>query len=245
MANVIPVKHIEFKDPTERQTYGLKLKKQIEDALRDRQGYDKMRTDWLKQYDGRMERLDKPAGWQAKVDISTTREAIQAVRARLVNPVIQQDKVMVGQPRKPEFEDFAKQIETFLDYAFDQFDNQRLFMEMVENAAVYGMGIIKTPFLIERRTVKEWQEVDVPLAPPPGMGGMQEEPAGMGMLPGGGGMEMGPPQGEVGTQQFLPDMGAFPQTQKQMQEMTRTYDKSRRFPPAGSSDRFHLSSYSS
>ena len=225
MANVIPVKHIEFKDPTERQACGLKLKKQIEDALRDRQGYDKMRTDWLKQYDGRMERLDKPAGWQAKVDISTTREAIQAVRARLVNPVIQQDKVMVGQPRKPEFEDFAKKVEVFLDYAFDQFDNQRLFMEMVENAAVYGMGIVKTPFLIERRTVKEWQEVDVPLAPPPGMGGMQEEPAGMGISPGGGGMEMGPPQGEMGTQQFLPDMGAFPQTQKQMQEMTRTYDE--------------------
>ncbi len=241
MANVVPVKHIEFKDPTERQTYGMKLKKQIEDALRDRQGYDKMRTDWLKQYDGRMERLDKPAGWQAKVDISTTREAIQAVRARLVNPVIQQDKVMVGQPRKPEFEDFAKQVEAFLDYAFDQFDNQRLFMEMVENAAVYGMGVVKTPFLIERRTVKEWQEVDVPLAPPPGMGGMQEGPPGMGTPPGGemgmspgggmgmppqgGGMEMGPSPGEMGTQQFLPDMGMLPQTQKQMQETTRTYDE--------------------
>ena len=172
MANVVEVKHVQFQSESQRELFAKTLKDDIKDALKDRQEYDHKRAIWLKQNEGRVERIDKPASWQSQLDIPTTREVVQAVRARLVNPIIQQDKVMVAQPRKPEFEDFARQVEEFMDYAFDQFDTQRLFMEWIENAIVYGMGILKVPWVHEQKTVMEWVEAQVPT------GQMQQLPDG-------------------------------------------------------------------
>jgi hypothetical protein len=101
-----PVKKIPTQplDETQIKKLEVYLQQELKDCFRDREGLEKKMEDWLKQIDGRLERSDRPAAWQSKIDINTSRKLIQAVTARLTNPFFTQPQIMGTKPRKPNFD---------------------------------------------------------------------------------------------------------------------------------------------
>ena len=91
------------------------LKREHEQAFQDRQGLEKKWKLWLEQANSRRKRPDaKPR--DAKIDMPFTRRRLMQNAARLLNPVFQQDQLMVARPSFPQYHDFAVALEGFMEY---------------------------------------------------------------------------------------------------------------------------------
>lgn len=165
-APTIKVQHVSLEDRAKLEEW---LEKELKDSYSDRKGLEKKWQAWVKQYDSRLPRTDRPASWQSAIDIATTRKLLQAVIARLTNPFFQNPQIITSRPREPQFDKFAGKMDLLQDYLWDQIDSEELIKNMAEDHVVYGMSIVKTLFLDTRKKVKGWvsQEVLDPLTGQP------------------------------------------------------------------------------
>jgi hypothetical protein len=93
------------------------FEREIEDAISARSEMEKQWKQAIRQYYGRMERTGKGKR-RSNVDIPITREYSQQSKARLVNPLFQQETVFVSWPRPnaqgqiaPGADDLSRTIE--------------------------------------------------------------------------------------------------------------------------------------
>lgn len=147
--------------PDDLQKISKELQSKIRKAKTSKKKIEE-RWSWSQaQYDGELRRMDSPEEWEPDIDSQNTFVRIQARQARLINPIVQQDPPFVAIPYEG-FEDFAEVIEHFLKFKVDQMNltgqTFRQFLEtIVTHLDVYGLAIVKVPFVIERRLVKEWR----------------------------------------------------------------------------------------
>ncbi len=143
-----------------------KLSKYIADELtrcyRERKNLEESWEIWSKQYSGRLSRDDKTETWQPDFDIGVTRELAFQQEPRIVNTILQQDKVMICTPRETvldqqEVVQQAKQTEEFLDYDADSFDLEDFLRQAVRNAQIYKYSVAKSSSESGNKRAKVWQ----------------------------------------------------------------------------------------
>lgn len=154
--------------------------REIEDAISARSEMEKQWKQAIRQYYGRLER--KAAGKRrANIDIPITREYSQQSKARLVNPLFQQqESLFVCWPRPnaqgqivPGAEQFARELEEALDYISDKAGLLKVCNDWVRLSHIYHYVPIKAAWTDEKRTIKEWQKQQVPVMDEMGQPAMQ------------------------------------------------------------------------
>ena len=118
-----------------------------------------------RQYDGRLTREDISDGWESNIDIPITYERSSSVKARMINPIIQQDPIFSCKPRKPNDRAVAAECEEYIDYMTDTVYNVRKIAEQaMTDAHIYPYAVVKVGFVDEVTVSKEWivGDVDVP-----------------------------------------------------------------------------------
>lgn len=142
------------------------LSKNLQEKIRkSRTSRKKIEDRWSwnqAQYDGELRRMDSPDEWEPDVDAQTTFIRCQARQARLINPIVQQDPIFIAVPFEG-YEDFAETIEHYLKFKIQQMESSgnnsfRRFLErIVVDLDVYGLAIVKVPFVIEKKRIREWK----------------------------------------------------------------------------------------
>ena len=115
---------------------------------------------WIIQANSRRKRKDATSR-DSQLDMTLTRERMGQNSARLMNPIFQQDQQFVAIPRRPQAEPASRQYEKVLDYIFDRFDSRELCEDWIEQAQVFPVGIVKTPWVTTKTKVRKWQEIDI------------------------------------------------------------------------------------
>lgn len=133
----------------------------VERAITKRAKIEETWRSSLAQYAGEVSRLDAPEEWEPDVDTQLTYTRSQARAARLINPIVQQDPPFVVIPYEG-YEDFADAIEHYLKWKIDQMALEpggsfREFLHaIVRDLDVFGMAVVKVPFVRHQKTIKEW-----------------------------------------------------------------------------------------
>jgi len=91
----------------EKKKLGSWLKKQIDQALQDRSGFEEKVKAWRQQFYARLPR-ESASSMDAQVDIPITRENAQAIRSRILNPIYQQPQRIVADPQSPDHAEAAR-----------------------------------------------------------------------------------------------------------------------------------------
>ena len=155
------VAHVDLK-PEQKDKLREHLKREHRSALDERSGMEKKWKDWVKQAASRRERKDaKPR--DSQIDMPLTAERIAQSKARLLNPIFQQDPVFVSKPKKPDRIDLARQVEEFVQYITDRFDLESVCDSWADQFHVFPVGVLKTAWVTEVEKVKKWtplQDVD-------------------------------------------------------------------------------------
>ena len=130
---------------------------ELDTALAMRKETEKKWKDWVKQYNGRLEREDAGPN-ESDVDMGGTRKhSIQNV-SRLLNPIFQQDQIFVCKPKRKG--EMAKQAARFWERYSRQIEDKKkdlqLCNKLVKNAQIFGSGWVKVGWGVERQTVTEW-----------------------------------------------------------------------------------------
>ena len=136
------------------------LQKEHEQAFQDRSGLEKKWEAWLLQANSRRKRADGKSR-DAQIDSSLTRRRLIQHSARMRNPIFQQDQIMVAEPRRASYMEFARSIEDFLDYILDEADLDALCEDWIEQWQVFSLGVVKTPFVRKIKHVKQWTPIDM------------------------------------------------------------------------------------
>lgn len=137
------------------------LSDQIEKAISRRARIEARWRESMAQYDGEVSRLDSPEEWEPDVDTQLTYTRSQARAARLINPIVQQDPPFVVVPYEG-YEDFADAVEQYLKWKIDQMNLgpgpsfRELLHSIVHDLDVFGMAVVKVPFVKHEKTIKEW-----------------------------------------------------------------------------------------
>lgn len=132
------------------------LKEELDRAFLDREKLERKWGEWLKQYDGRLERNDSPATWQSRLDFATTRKHLQHVGARLTNPFFNQEHILTAKPRTPEYDELSRKLDLLFDYLFDRFDAQQFTSDCVQDHMVYGYSAAKVLFVNKQTNIADW-----------------------------------------------------------------------------------------
>lgn len=140
--------------------------KEIEDAIRDRQGMERQCMTSLQQYNSRLRRPDATGALESDLDMTVTREFCQQNRSRLENPLFQQDVLFVSNPRKPNFEEAARVYEGILDFICDKAEMLTFVDSFLLNSQIFPYAVAKVPWVVEKRKVKEWQQTQTPVIDP-------------------------------------------------------------------------------
>lgn len=135
------------------------LSKEIEDAINWRSPLERKWEQWEKQADSRRKREDA-RGRDSDIDMTLTREKMIQIAARMQNPVFQQDTIFGGSPRTAGSEKLARDIEYVLDEKMDALNPMPLLDEWIEQFLTFPLGVLKTPFVTEKRRVKSWQPIE-------------------------------------------------------------------------------------
>ena len=115
---------------------------------------------WIAQYNGRQKRsVGSPR--DAQIDTTASCELAQQIRARVLNPIFQQEQLMTTKPRIPGKMDDARAIERVADFITDKVPMMRICDHWFRTAEVLPFGIVKVGWTVETRKVKEWKEVPV------------------------------------------------------------------------------------
>lgn len=134
------------------------LKKEHEQALRDRSGLEEKWKLWLEQANSRRKRQGaKPK--DSQVDMPLTRRRLMQNAARLLNPIFQQDQLMVAKPSSPMYDEFAMSLEPFMEYITGKVDLQAISEDWVEQFQIFNLGVVKTPFVRKVKYVKKWTDI--------------------------------------------------------------------------------------
>lgn len=136
------------------------LQKEHEQAFRDRSGLEKKWEAWLQQANSRRKRKGGKSR-DAQIDMPLTRRRLIQHSARMRNPIFQQDQIMVAEPRKASYMQFARSLEDFLDYILDEAELDALCEDWVEQWQIFSFGVVKTPFVREIKHVKQWTPIDM------------------------------------------------------------------------------------
>jgi hypothetical protein len=134
------------------------LQKEHSQAISDRAGLEKNWKLWLQQANSRRKRPDA-RGRDSKLDMPFTRRRIQQNAARLLNPVFQQDRLMVAKASFPQYHEFALALEGFMEYITGKVPLQEISEDWVEQFQIFNVGIVKTPFVRKQKHVKQWKEI--------------------------------------------------------------------------------------
>ena len=153
------VSHIKL-SPKNKEKLVSYLQKEHEQAFSDRSGLEKKWEAWLLQANSRRKRTDGK-GRDAQIDMPLTRRRLIQHSARMRNPIFQQDQIMVAEPRRASYMDFARSLEDFLDYILDEAELDSLCEDWVEQWQIFSFGVVKTPFTREVKHVKQWTPIDL------------------------------------------------------------------------------------
>jgi len=119
---------------------------------------------WVQQSQSRLVRKD--AGPRdSKIDMSLTRERLNQSESRLVSPIVQADRIMMGTPRTSgeRSHDLSLQVEDVCDYILDRGNVMDWASDWAEHFHVLPFGVIKTQFVHREIRYKKWEEIqDVP-----------------------------------------------------------------------------------
>jgi hypothetical protein len=134
------------------------LQKEHTQAFNDRSGLEQKWKLWLDQANSRRKRKDaRPR--DSQIDMPLTRRRLIQHSSRLLNPIFQQDQLMVAKSRKNIYHDFAMHLEDVMDYMTDKVDLQSVCEDWVEQFQIFNFGVVKTPFVKEITNVKQWLEI--------------------------------------------------------------------------------------
>lgn len=162
--DALSVRRVEL-PPEELQKLVDEAIKEIDRAISDRSQMEKQWAISRDQYNSRLKRPDAVPP-DANLDMTLTREFCQQTRARLLNPIFQQDRLFISTPRKPNLNEIAKTYEDLLDFVCDKARLLTLADDWVEMAQIYHHGVIKIPWSQEQRKVTEWVTQQVPVVDP-------------------------------------------------------------------------------
>ena len=163
---MIQVKQIPLTDEQKQKVVSY-FCSEIDDALSARSDMEKQWKLAVRQYNGRLER--QGAGKRrANIDIPLTREYSQQSKARLINPLFQQETLFVAIPRKPDAEEFAREVEEVLDFISDKGNILGVCNDWVKTAHIYHYAPVKAAWTDTKRVIKEWQKVMQPVVGPDG-----------------------------------------------------------------------------
>lgn len=152
---VSPVKFKKGKD-AELISY---LTQEHSQALQDRAGLEQKWKHWSDQANSRR-KADGASARGAKIDMPLTARRLIQHKSRLINPIFQQDQLMVAKSRKNMHHDWALQLEDCMDYYTDKVDMQGLAEDWVDQFDVFNFGCVKTPFTQTIKHIKQWEPID-------------------------------------------------------------------------------------
>ena len=156
-SGVFPVK---FKKKELREKLAEYLTKEHEQAFKDRSGLESKWDAWLAQYNSRRKRKGaKPR--DSQIDLPFTKRRTNRSIASLINPIQQQDQVMVAAPTSPQYDEFAMALEPFMEYIIGKVDIFGAAEDWLEQAHIFNCGIMKTPFVRRVKYVKKWTEIGI------------------------------------------------------------------------------------
>lgn len=138
------------------------LLKEITSALTDRSDLERKWSDWHKQFNARLE-PNNPESGDSKLDMPLTPEYCGQTRARVINPIFQQDPLIVCHPRKPNSGNSALQLEQLTDYITDKAKMQDFCDSIFEDAQIFGVGFGKVGFTNTSRLVRNWTKEQRPI----------------------------------------------------------------------------------
>ena len=132
----------------------------IEEALQDRQHSEEKWSEWIDQYNGRSQRTGGNPR-DSQIDTTASRERAQHVRARVLNPIFQQDQICVAIPRRPGLEDVARTYERAIDFITDKVDMLNLCDAWFKTAEILPYGVVKVGWTVKNCKVLEWEYAEV------------------------------------------------------------------------------------
>ena len=135
------------------------LVEQTRDALSDRRGLEDKWKIWHDQMENRSRREDADPT-ESQLDLGITAERAQQISSRLENPIHQYPNVYVCKPTEPIYVEVADSAERILDAAVKRFDFRTFLGEWIEQAETFSCGWVKTPFKVEKTTIRVWDEVE-------------------------------------------------------------------------------------
>lgn len=142
------------------------LLKKIATAEYERQPLVDEWDEHKRQYEGRLTREDVSDDWESDIDIPITYERSSSVKARMVNPIIQQDPIFSCRQRKPDFRELAEEAEEYIDYLTDtNYNVRKIADEALVDSHIYPYTVVKVGFTEEVKTSREWviEDVEVPV----------------------------------------------------------------------------------
>ena len=153
-----PIREVKLK-PDESTKLLEFLVEQTRDALSDRSSLEDKWKIWHEQMENRSKREDADPT-ESQLDLGITAERAQQISSRLENPIHQYPNVYVCKPTEPIYTEVADSAEKILDAAVKRFDFRTFLGEWIEQAQTFSCGWVKTPFVVEKTTVRVWDEVD-------------------------------------------------------------------------------------
>ncbi|MBU1778018.1 MAG: hypothetical protein KJ899_15440 [Gammaproteobacteria bacterium] len=153
------VSPVKFKNKERREEFVEYLKKEHDQAFRDRSGLEAKWKLWLDQYNSRRKRKGaKPR--ESQIDLPYTQRRTSRSIASLINPVFQQDQLMTARPSSPQYDEFAMSLEPFMEYITGKVDLRCIAEDWLEQAHIFNFGAIKTPFVRKVKYVKQWTRIE-------------------------------------------------------------------------------------
>jgi len=136
-----------------------KLLEAIKRAERDRAPLEESWRIGVLQYHSRLIQDEQAGTEESVLDMPLTEENCQQAAARLVNPIIQQDPMLVSKARKPQYKDIAREYEDLMDYLVDRSDSLEFLCAAVKYFMVFSKVVVRVPYVRKERKIRRWQKV--------------------------------------------------------------------------------------
>lgn len=150
-----------------------KLTSRLDRTKAEREPLERRFLRRLELYNGEARRLDSPSPWQPDIDTETTFLRVEARISRLANAIVQQKPPFIVQARDPSVD--TRALERFLEWKITEmgrFGKQNfhdLVASIVKHVDVFGLAVVKVPFIRVARRSKQWAASEA-LGQGPGLG---------------------------------------------------------------------------
>lgn len=131
---------------------------EIRHVLNERQGLEKKWKLWSQQAQSRRKR-EGVGPREAQIDVGLTTERLQQMQARLINPIVQQDKYFTCESRKPASIRLARDYEELIDWMWDRINAMAMMENWSHEFLVFPAGFVKTSYVSEITRVKRWVDI--------------------------------------------------------------------------------------